>query len=490
MSHDPVCNFFHNFIKNLKILIFKILSVVPKQSSFVAAAAAVEKKTVIEKPEIVYSDPFNDVYVKKEVPETVKEDDKVAVLEVEEKIIEKVKVDETTEPVLCDTPVTTANLSNNNASNISEMMFFYQSNDGQRIYISGLNSRCLTAEYGASLAQAPLVITGRIVAAESHFMTEENRRRFKFLAHLPLHTEFKIAELDLAEPYVSRGTLTAFQDEIDERRATRQRKLNKEKREADRAAAAAAQLESEPHYYVASAMHDQQHGLYLSSVAEQQPEHIFADMSEFPEASSSPPASSSASVGGQSSSGASSGGGLVDPNIAAAAQASFAAKLKHQNSGELTAAAAWGGRGGASGLSGVSSVNAWPSLDSAVAQQPPVTAAKTQMTSGWLTMVKQQQQQGPVLGRTKKYQNPPAPWGSAGGGGSAAAKPARVDGSSSQESHDDEEKDAMPAPLYQQSFFSAIDESFRLIESSKCLLKYTNIFFYGRITDIFRCQFV
>jgi hypothetical protein len=352
------------------------------------------------------------------------------------------------------------------------MTYFYQSNDGQRIYINGLNNRCLTAEYGSSLAQAPLTLTGRIVATESHFMTEENRRRFKYLAHLPLHTEFKVAELELGEPYVSRTTLATFQAEIDERRNARQRKISREKREADRALAAQLQAESSPHYYVASAMHK------TTYIRSEQTEHIFTDLSEFPEASSSPPASSSASVGGQSSSSSgvssmgsnSSGGGLVDPNIsAAAAHVSFASKLKPQVSGE---GSAWNRNNSASSAINASSVSAWPTLDTNSAPTP--VTAKTQMTSGWLNMVKQQQEQEPVLGRTKKYQNPPKPWSTAtngltsGAGAGGVRKPNLFGGSSSQESHDDEEKEpeAMPAPHYKQSFFSAIDESFRLIESS------------------------
>lgn len=123
-------------------------------------------------------------------------------------------------------------------------------------------------------------------------MSEENRRqRFKYLAHLPLHSEFKIVELDLDHPqYLSQRTLEQFKDELEDRRRLRERKLAKEKRECDRLAAAAEKKEATaPHYYVQSAMED----TYVKS---QVKEAVVDYLNEFPEASSSPPASSGASL--------------------------------------------------------------------------------------------------------------------------------------------------------------------------------------------------
>lgn len=194
-----------------------------------------------------------------------------------------------------------------------DLAYFYQSSDGQRIFISGFNNRCLLAEYN-SLARAPSHIKARIVAADSLFMTEENRRqRFKYLAHLPLHSEFKIVELDLIEStsasasssssasqsiaYLSDKTIALFGDELEERRRVRQRKMAREKRECDRLAAAAAEKEglASPHYYVPSAMNER------SQNATSQPKDIGPGgvgdyLNEFPEASSSPTFSSGASL--------------------------------------------------------------------------------------------------------------------------------------------------------------------------------------------------
>lgn len=121
-------------------------------------------------------------------------------------------------------------------------------------------------------------------------MTEENRRqRFKYLAHLPLHSEFKIVELDLVDA-ISEKTAAAFRDEFDERRRLRERKIAREKRESDRLAAAAAEKEAiVPHYYVQSAM-----GAFQTSPKEI--DKVVDYLNEFPEASSSPPFSSGASL--------------------------------------------------------------------------------------------------------------------------------------------------------------------------------------------------
>lgn len=174
------------------------------------------------------------------------------------------------------------------------MTYLYQSSDGQRIFISGFNNRCLLSEY-TSLSRAPSRLRARILACDALFMTDENRRqRFKYLGHLPLHSEFKVVELDLANSTpvtLTERTLALHRDELDERRRLRERKLAREKRECDRLAAAAAEREAvSPHYYVPSAMSD---------TRTTQPKEIAgaADyLNEFPEASSSPPFSSGASL--------------------------------------------------------------------------------------------------------------------------------------------------------------------------------------------------
>lgn len=113
--------------------------------------------------------------------------------------------------------------------NINNAFFFYQAEDGQRIFLHALNARCLVKEYGG-LEHGPQTITAKIVEMESVFMTEELRKRLRYLSHLPLTSEFQVAELDLRPPVLSKDTLTCFADDIEYRKRLRQKKMRLEKR--------------------------------------------------------------------------------------------------------------------------------------------------------------------------------------------------------------------------------------------------------------------
>lgn len=109
--------------------------------------------------------------------------------------------------------------------------YFYQADDGQHIYLHSLNARCLVKEYG-SLEHCPQKITATIVEKESVFVTEELRKRLRYLSHLPLTCGFEVVELSLKPPLVSKDTLKHFADDIEKRRRLRQRKARDEKRMA------------------------------------------------------------------------------------------------------------------------------------------------------------------------------------------------------------------------------------------------------------------
>lgn len=290
--------------------------------------------------------------------------------------------------------------------NASDLSFFYQSSDGQRIFINGLNNRCLMAEY-LEFSKCPLTLNAKILAMESVFITEENRKRYKYLSHLPLHSEFKLVELDLKPPVLSLKTLEAFSAEIQDKARIRKRNENREKREAERIAAL---NEFDPHYYVQSAMDEPVH--YIKSLPS---EPVLNYEMEFPEAGASPPVSSGASLGEVSTT--SSAGGL--PNR------SFAQMLQ---------------------ISKESNSKAWPSLDSNSA-----SSTGSNQLSGWVTMAKKQTQQQSMLGRSKRSQNPPSPL---------------ANEISTAEREDQQDEEEMPAPLYKLSFSSAIGKSLNQFESS------------------------
>lgn len=362
---------------------------------------------------------------------------------------------------------------NDSANSPLDLAYFYQSSDGQRIFISGFNNRCLLAEYN-SLARAPPRVKARIIAADSLFMTEENRRqRFKYLAHLPLHSEFKIVELDLIESsssssssaYLSDKTIALFGDELEERRRVRQRKMAREKRECDRLAAAAAEKEglASPHYYVPSAMTERSQNNNNNNNASQ-PKDIGPGgvgtndyANEFPEASSSPTFSSGASLVSDnssnlstttcSSSSASATSAHSDPALAA--QVSFAQMLKHDRSSDVLSRR---GPGSNNNSNNKNDNSAWPALEQLTQTSTNMPGVLT--LGGWVNMAKQQQQQMNMSGRAKRCQNAPV----------VSEEIAELGGVSDEH---EQERESMPAPSYKQSFFSAIDESLRLIESKK-----------------------
>lgn len=86
-------------------------------------------------------------------------------------------------------------------------MFLAQ--DGQQVYLHPVNARCFIHQYG-SLAAAPESIHGEITEMETFVMTEELRRRFRYLAHLPLTTTFTLVELKIPRDLLAEETVQQF----------------------------------------------------------------------------------------------------------------------------------------------------------------------------------------------------------------------------------------------------------------------------------------
>ncbi|XP_053325981.1 RING finger protein 10 [Spea bombifrons] len=131
-----------------------------------------------------------------------------------------------------DAPCASYSQQTANAAN-PHYYYFYQAEDGQHMFLHPVNVRCLVHQYG-SLEQCPEKITASIVEIDGFSMTEEVRRRHRYLCHLPLTCEFSICEMALAPPTVSVETLTFFADEVDKRKRMRQRKARDERRREKR----------------------------------------------------------------------------------------------------------------------------------------------------------------------------------------------------------------------------------------------------------------
>jgi len=116
----------------------------------------------------------------------------------------------------------------------NDYYYFYQADDGQNIFINSLNARCLIEEYG-SLENSPKRIIGQILDFESHTMTRELRKRYRYLSHLPVSCEFVICELMLRPPVLSKQTIHNFMGEFKKRRTARFKKVEEQRKHDMRA---------------------------------------------------------------------------------------------------------------------------------------------------------------------------------------------------------------------------------------------------------------
>ena len=106
-------------------------------------------------------------------------------------------------------------------------VFFYQSEDGQIIFLDPLNTRCLIHEYG-SIESAPAEISCKIIAQECYTQSPDLRSRYRYYSHLPLGSSFILCEVDI-EPHVSPEVYEKFRSDIEKRADFRTRKERKEK---------------------------------------------------------------------------------------------------------------------------------------------------------------------------------------------------------------------------------------------------------------------
>lgn len=110
-----------------------------------------------------------------------------------------------------------------------EFYYFYQSEDSQHIYLHSLNVRILKEQFG-SLENCPKKITAKIVETEWESMSEENRKRHRYLQHLPLTCEFRIVELEFTNELISEQILELFRPEILRRQKMRAKREREERR--------------------------------------------------------------------------------------------------------------------------------------------------------------------------------------------------------------------------------------------------------------------
>ena len=90
------------------------------------------------------------------------------------------------------------------------VFYFYQSSDGQAIFMHSLNVQMLVSQYG-SLEFCPEIIEGEIAEGEYLSMNEDTRNRLRYLGHIPISKQFQIVEIYLNEAYVDPSISQEFQ---------------------------------------------------------------------------------------------------------------------------------------------------------------------------------------------------------------------------------------------------------------------------------------
>lgn len=88
--------------------------------------------------------------------------------------------------------------------------YFYQSVDGQHLYLHSINIRMLQTMYG-SLERAPHLLNCKVLQKQSCSMSEVLRKRLKYLQHLPETCQFEVVEIELEIPIISDEVLKKFQ---------------------------------------------------------------------------------------------------------------------------------------------------------------------------------------------------------------------------------------------------------------------------------------
>ncbi|ORX60579.1 hypothetical protein DM01DRAFT_1317189 [Hesseltinella vesiculosa] len=105
---------------------------------------------------------------------------------------------------------------------------FYQAKDGQHLYLHPLDTRILKYEYG-DYQHFPDQLQVKCTAVEETTMTEDVRKRFKFISHLPVSCDVTFIEVDIAQ-LVSKSTLAHFDHELKLRQKKRRDLKKKEER--------------------------------------------------------------------------------------------------------------------------------------------------------------------------------------------------------------------------------------------------------------------
>lgn len=107
-----------------------------------------------------------------------------------------------------------------------EYIYVYQVSWGDNIYLLPLDFKCFVDDYG-QCEYLPPKIKAPVIEIHNYRLTPGNRKRYKFLSHLPLQSVFSFVEVDL-KGLVSANTLRFHRSEFKEREKHRLMQKQKE----------------------------------------------------------------------------------------------------------------------------------------------------------------------------------------------------------------------------------------------------------------------
>jgi len=118
---------------------------------------------------------------------------------------------------------------------------FYQGEDGRLFFLQPFFTKLLLHEHGNRWDQLPAqLVNVRLERLHDLTLTEDVRKRYRFISHLPLGSQVTLVEVDLSSLRLSQSTLEFFGEELQRRREQRAKDRQRSKKEALRISKRAA----------------------------------------------------------------------------------------------------------------------------------------------------------------------------------------------------------------------------------------------------------
>jgi hypothetical protein len=111
--------------------------------------------------------------------------------------------------------------------------FFYQSADGQQIFLHPLIAPYMSEQFGHESVMPPILQNMKILDLETKTFDEKTRRKFPALAHLPISCQYHFALVDISELLTDPVRRASFHEDVKKRQDAIERISAREARRAE-----------------------------------------------------------------------------------------------------------------------------------------------------------------------------------------------------------------------------------------------------------------